>query len=134
MIVVVSLSIVIFLAEPRSAIVRLSSVTPRSSVIARPPVRMAMSSSIALRRSPKPGALTAAAFSVPRSLLTTSVASASPSMSSAMMSSGRPSLRHLLEHGQEVLHRADLLLVDEDRRILEHDLHAFGIGHEIRER
>ncbi len=49
-----------------------------------------MSSSIALRRSPKPGAFTAAACSVPRSLLTTSVASASPSMSSAMMSSGRP--------------------------------------------
>ena len=34
-----------------------------------------MSSSIALRRSPKPGALTAAIFSSPRSLLTTSVAS-----------------------------------------------------------
>ena len=49
-----------------------------------------MSSSIALRRSPKPGALTAATFRPPRSLLTTSVASASPSMSSAMMSSGLP--------------------------------------------
>ena len=36
-----------------------------------PPVRIAMSSSIALRRSPKPGALTAATLSVPRSLLTT---------------------------------------------------------------
>ena len=48
-----------------------------------------MSSSIALRRSPKPGALTAAPCSVPRSLLTTSVASASPSMSSATISSGR---------------------------------------------
>ena len=49
-----------------------------------------MSSSIALRRSPKPGAFTAATRSVPRSLLTTSVASASPSMSSAMMSNGLP--------------------------------------------
>ena len=49
-----------------------------------------MSSSIALRRSPKPGALTAATFKPPRSLLTTSVASASPSMSSAMMRSGLP--------------------------------------------
>ena len=36
------------------------------------------------------GAFTAATCSVPRSLLTTSVASASPSMSSAMISSGRP--------------------------------------------
>ena len=49
-----------------------------------------MSSSIALRRSPKPGALTAATFRPPRSLLTTKVASASPSMSSAMMRSGLP--------------------------------------------
>ena len=49
-----------------------------------------MSWSIALRRSPKPGALTAATLSVPRSLLTTSVASASPSTSSAMISSGLP--------------------------------------------
>ena len=49
-----------------------------------------MSSSMALRRSPKPGALTAATFKPPRSLLTTSVASASPSTSSAMMSSGLP--------------------------------------------
>ena len=47
-----------------------------------------MSSSMALRRSPKPGALTAATFRPPRSLLTTSVASASPSTSSAMISSG----------------------------------------------
>ena len=49
-----------------------------------------MSSSMALRRSPKPGALTAEMFSVPRSLLTTSVASASPSTSSATISNGRP--------------------------------------------
>ena len=51
-----------------------------------------MSSSMALRRSPKPGALTAATFRVPRSLLTTSVARASPSTSSAMMTSGLPIL------------------------------------------
>ncbi len=49
-----------------------------------------MSSSIALRRSPNPGAFTAATFSVPRSLFTTSVASASPSTSSAMTSIGLP--------------------------------------------
>jgi len=49
-----------------------------------------MSSSMALRRSPKPGALTATTWSVPRSLLTTSVARASPSTSSAMMSIGLP--------------------------------------------
>ena len=48
-----------------------------------------MSSSIALRRSPKPGALTDATLRPPRSLLTTRVASASPSTSSAITSSGR---------------------------------------------
>ncbi|ESX25901.1 hypothetical protein X765_24040 [Mesorhizobium sp. LSHC440B00] len=65
-----------------------SSLMPRSSEMTWPPVRMAMSSSMALRRSPKPGALTAAIFRPPRSLLTTSVARASPSTSSEMMSSG----------------------------------------------
>ena len=44
---------------------------PRSSEISVPPVRMAMSCSIALRRSPKPGALTAQTGRMPRSLLTT---------------------------------------------------------------
>ena len=47
-----------------------------------------MSLSISLRRSPKPGALTATVVNVPRSLFTTSVARASPSTSSAMISSG----------------------------------------------
>jgi hypothetical protein len=49
-----------------------------------------MSWSIALRRSPNPGALTPTALNVPRILLTTSVASASPSTSSAMINSGLP--------------------------------------------
>ena len=49
-----------------------------------------MSSSMRLRRSPKPGALTATPVNVPRSLLTTSVASDSPSTSSAMINSGLP--------------------------------------------
>ena len=49
-----------------------------------------MSCSCALRRSPKPGALTATDLKMPRILLTTSVARASPSTSSAMMSSCLP--------------------------------------------
>ncbi len=49
-----------------------------------------MSCSIALRRSPKPGALTATDLKVPRILLTTRVDRASPSTSSAMISSGLP--------------------------------------------
>jgi len=66
----------------------LSSFTPRSSEMNSPPVRIEMSFNISLRRSPKPGALTAQARNVPRSLLTTSVANASPSISSAMTRNG----------------------------------------------
>ena len=67
-----------------------SSLRPTSSVMTWPPVRMAMSWSMALRRSPKPGALTATDLNVPRILLTTRVARASPSTSSAMITSGLP--------------------------------------------
>ena len=43
-----------------------------------------------LRRSPKPGALTATTLNVPRNLLTTNAANASFSISSATMTIGRP--------------------------------------------
>src|SRR5690554_7210900 len=49
-----------------------------------------MSCNMALRRSPKPGALTAATLTIPRMLLTTKVAKASPSTSSATINNGRP--------------------------------------------
>jgi hypothetical protein len=48
-----------------------------------------MSSSIAFLLSPNPGALTAATLRVPLSLLTTRVANASPSISSAIITKGR---------------------------------------------
>ena len=51
---------------------------------------MAMSSNIAFLLSPKPGAFTAAIFKPPRSLLTTKVASACPSTSSAIINKGLP--------------------------------------------
>src|ERR1700716_1547758 len=130
MIVVLSLSTVTRLALPRSSSLTLSSLMPVSSMIALPPVRIEISSSSALRRSPKPGALTAQALSVPRSLLTTSVARASPSTSSEITSSGLPA-RNLLEKREQVLHVADLLFVDEDVGILEDALHALGVAHEI---
>ena len=91
-----------------------------------------MSSSIALRRSPKPGALTAATLRPPRSLLTTRVASASPSMSSAMISSGRPDCDHRLQDRKHRLQVGELLLVDEDVGVGELDLHLLGVGDEIR--
>ena len=49
-----------------------------------------MSCNIALRRSPKPGAFTAATFTIPRMVFTTNVANASPSTSSAMINNGLP--------------------------------------------
>ena len=88
-----------------------------------PPVRTAMSPSIALRRSPKPGALTAQTLSTPRSLLTTSTASASLSTSSAMISSGLPAWADLLQQRQQVADVGELLLVDQDQRVLQLALH-----------
>ena len=84
-IVVLSLLETTFRAFPKSSIVALSSFNPTSSLITRPPVKTAISCNMAFLRSPKPGALTANALKVPRSLLTTKVAKASPSISSAII-------------------------------------------------
>ena len=86
--VVLSLSTLIFLQEPRSFIFTFSSLIPRSSEITWPPVNIAISSNIAFLRSPKPGALTATTFKPPLSLFTTRVANASPSTSSAIINKG----------------------------------------------
>ncbi len=88
MIVVSSLVMVILRARPSMSSVTFSSLMPSSREATWPPVRTAMSSRIDLRRSPKPGALTAQDENVPRTRLTTRVARASPSTSSAMISSG----------------------------------------------
>ena len=91
-----------------------------------------MSSSMRLRRSPKPGAFTATAWNVPRSLLTTIVASDSPSTSSATISSGLPAWMTCSSTGSRSLIRADLLVRDQDVRVLEHRLHALGVGDHVR--
>src|ERR1700677_150292 len=77
-------------AEPSTSVPTSRSTRPASGLITWPPVTIARSSRNALRRSPKNGDLTATAFSVLRMELTTSVANASPSTSSAMISSGLP--------------------------------------------
>ncbi|GAA5772720.1 hypothetical protein Aros01_09277 [Streptosporangium roseum] len=69
-----------------------------------------MSPSMALRRSPKPGALTATDRKRPFILLTTRVARASPSMSSAMTSSGLPDCTTLSRTGSTSLLAATLPL------------------------
>ena len=85
-----SLSIVTVSAVPNISKSAFSKEKPRSSEITVPPVRIAISSNIALRLSPNPGALTAAIFNPPLSLLTTKVAKACPSTSSAIINNGRP--------------------------------------------
>ena len=87
-IVVLSLSIVTFSVVPSISMVVFSRVKPLSSEITVPPVRTAISSSIAFLLSPKPGAFTAAILRDPLSLLTTRVANASPSTSSAIINRG----------------------------------------------
>ena len=61
--------------------------SPKSDVITSPPVRIAISSSISFLLSPKPGAFTATTFKTPLSLFRTSVDNASPSISSAIITS-----------------------------------------------
>ena len=88
--VVLSLLITTRFACPSSSNVAFSSSIPISSEITVPAVKIAISCSIALRRSPKPGAFTAATFTIPRIVLTTKVANASPSISSAIINNGLP--------------------------------------------
>eukprot|EP00732_Lithocolla_globosa_P002867 Lithocolla_globosa_v1_NODE_2031_length_2200_cov_406.434033.p2 type:complete len:232 gc:universal NODE_2031_length_2200_cov_406.434033:1822-1127(-) len=83
-----SFVMVICLADPRSPTSILSNLMSLSSLKTVAPVITPISSSVALRLSPKPGALTAQTWSWPRSLLRTRVPSASPSMSSAMIKRG----------------------------------------------
>ena len=91
-----------------------------------------MSCRIALRRSPKPGAFTATALNVPRILLTTRVESASPSTSSAMISSGLAALRTFSSSGSRSWTVGDLALVHEHVGVLEDRFLALGVGHEVR--
>ena len=87
---VLSLEMVTLSAVPHISSVACSSFRPFSSEITIPPVRIAISSSIALRRSPKPGALTAQIFSPARRRFTTSVVRASLSTSSAIINRPLP--------------------------------------------
>mmetsp|Transcript_2205 Transcript_2205/g.3760 ORF Transcript_2205/g.3760 Transcript_2205/m.3760 type:complete len:336 (-) Transcript_2205:570-1577(-) len=75
-------------ADPNSSSLTSSNLPPTSSEINVVPVRTARSFMMAFLLSPKPGALTAATLSPPRSLFTMSIAKASLSTSSAMMSNG----------------------------------------------
>ena len=88
--VVLSLLMFTFSAVPNVSSVAWSRRKPFSSEITQPPVSTAISSSIALRRSPKPGALTAHTLRPARRRFTTSVVNASESTSSAITRRPRP--------------------------------------------
>ena len=85
-----SLSETTRLHVPRYSNVAFSSLYPASSEMTVAPVNTAISSNMALRRSPNPGAFTARTLNVPRNLFTTNVAKASPSTSSAIIITGLP--------------------------------------------
>jgi hypothetical protein len=90
-----------------------------------------MSLSISLRRSPKPGALTAHHVQGAAQLVHHQ---GGQRLAVDVLGDDEQRLARLgdlLEHGQKILHVRDLLLVDEDVRILQHDFHALGIGHEV---
>ncbi len=82
----------ICLALPSSFKVASLSSKPISLLITVPPVKMAISSSIAFLLSPKPGALTATQLNTPFNLFTIMVDNASPSISSAIISNFKPFL------------------------------------------
>ena len=79
---------VTLVAVPNISKETVSKLNPTSSEINCPPVSTAISCNIALRRSPKLGALIAATFNTPLALFTTKVAKASPSISSAIINRG----------------------------------------------
>ena len=97
-----------------------------------PPVRIAMSLSISLRRSPKPGALTAAHVQRAAELVDDE---RGERLALDVLGDDEERLlllRDLLEHREKVLHVRDLLLVDEDVGVLEDGLHALRVRHEVR--
>src|SRR5688572_53990 len=130
-IVVLSLATTTRRARPSCESCVFSSLTPVSSVMTSPPVRIAMSSSLRLQRSPKPGAFTATPVNVPRSLFTTSVARASPLDVLGDDQQRIARLDDLLEHREQIADRADLRVRDEDVGILEDRLHPLLVGDHV---
>src|SRR6202046_5266251 len=131
-IVVFSLSIITFLALPSIASVTFSSLMPRSSLIAWPPVRTAMSCSMALRRSPQPGAFTAATLEAPRQFVDPQ---RRQRLALDVFGDDEERLAGLHDGFQErkqFIERRQLLLVDEDVGVLHLDAHLVGVGGEVR--
>src|SRR3984893_17548110 len=131
-IVVFSLSMVTFLARPSMFKVTFSSLMPRSSEMAWPPVRTAMSCNMALRRSPKPGVLDGAHFEAAAELVHHQRGERLTLDVLGNDQKGLAGLHHRLKERQELLEARELLLIDEDVGVLHLDPHLVGIGHEVR--
>ena len=90
-----------------------------------------MSSSMALRRSPKPGALAAQLLRAPLKLIDDQRGErlGFDILGNDQQRTG--GLCDLLEQGDQVLECADLPVADEDECILQHGLHLLGVGDEV---
>jgi hypothetical protein len=127
MIVVESLSTTTLRARPSCESFVFSSLRPISSVITSAPVRIAMSSSIRLRRSPKPGRLHGDGLERAAQLVDDDRRERLALDVLRHDQQRLAGLDDLLEHGQEILDGADLLVRDQDVRVVEHGLHALGV-------
>ena len=96
-----------------------------------PPVRIAISWSISLRRSPETGGLDAADPEGAPEVLTIRVDRASPSTSSAIISMGRPILAICSRMGSKPCYVGDLLVVDQDDRGRQDGFHLLGVGDHV---
>jgi hypothetical protein len=125
--VVLSLSMVTRLAWPSMPSVTFSSLMPRSSEIISPLVRIAMSSSIALRRSPKPGSLDGRDLQAAAQLVDDERGErfAFDVFGDDQQRTAR--LHHGFEDRQHRLQVRQLLLVDQDVGVFEFDRHLFGL-------
>ena len=86
---------------------------------------------MALRRSPKPGALTATQVNVPRSLLSNQRRHRFAFDVLGDNQHLAAGLHNLLEQRQDLLNVADLLVGDEDVRVIQHGLHLVGVGRHV---
>ena len=119
-------------AVPSTSSPTWSSLRPTSGATTWPPVSTARSSSIALRRSPKPGALTATEVNRPADLVDDQ---GRERLAVDVLGDDQQRLAglgDLLQQRQQVGHRRDLALVDQDVGVLEDGLHALRVGHHVR--
>ena len=124
MMVVLSLSTVTRLARPRSSSWTPSSLMPVSSMMALPPVRIADVFEHRLAAIAEAGSLHRASVQRAAQLVDHQSGQRFAFHFLGDHQQRLAGARDLLEQRQQILHVADLLLVDQDVGIFEHALHA----------